>query len=330
MRIYTNLRRLLGNMAGLNTLWQGIVAVLVAAIWAVLKFSGDFPQHMQTIQDAGLILAPAVLIVHVSMYLILYVIRRAQIKDAETSFLLKHFKSMDQFSQVFDGKLIFKKGAIVFTGDMMKYSFMSFPKKDADIGEITRINIKAFENTPWEDSFDSKMKRNLGIWTQNNLSFMQLCTFDKGLLKDFWFNSTKDSFFFSCIIPLTETGHNRYFHEHIAGDNDFREDWVAKEGEKTHSVIMFTFARDPDQARSIDSLAQHQLPFLYLRSVAVHLQTLLCRQYPEGSEATVYFQNNDPKFRRLATKLAGMDISKLKSKDNETVYVTTVKDFHSQ
>ena len=123
---------------------------------------------------------------------------------------------------------------------------------------------------------------------------------------------------------MSQIGYQRYFIDRAAGDNQFNPDWIAGAGEIAKCILLFTFARHPGWVKEIEGATHTNLLPYYIVGVGVHLQSIISEHFPQGEPVSVYFQNNDPSFTFLS-KLLQMENTTLRSLDDETMYVTTVR-----
>ena len=190
-----------------------------------------------------------------------------------------------------------------------------WPANELDLEQVSSINAAAFRGTPWAGSEQEKLRRNLAMWHKNPKSFLMIMADSKSP------EQKREPIFFSHILPLSEHGYHHYFETAESGDNEFNPNWMAEEGKPVKGLLLFTIARDPDHGHNTKADPGKNLPE-YLYAVAYHIQAIL-EHYPENPYTTLYFQNSEKKFKRLA-QLAGFKKSRLLTHDEETVYVISV------
>ncbi len=307
-----SVKKIKSSILRLNSVWQASLALLLFVVW-VLSVLLEVPEHLEYAKNIIMSVSAALCTSNVLLYFWISYSRRRQLRRGESHFILSNFRDSDRFGDIFSDAFDFQSGAIMVKRAVPSFSFIRLAQSEDDILELSEINHAAFQGTNWSGSSEQKFQRNLRIWKKNPTSFMVLEQFDKSIIGDFYSNCVKNIIFFSCIVPLTENGFQRYFIDKISGDNEFRADWIAPADKKPHSLLLFTFARHPELAKTISENWRSKLIFMYLRCVAVHLQEFLKTHYADESEATVYFQNSGVPFRRLAN-CAKMDESSLRSR----------------
>lgn len=319
--MYRSLRNLHALLLRLDGKWQNALNLLLLATFLLALY--DIGDWQNTAQLVVVVLAPFLLLVSLLLALLLKFQRRNQLSHEEVKSSFHAFKTREKFEQIFNECASVGSGSIAFKSPMHGFSFMRRAKED-DLHEITAINVAAFSNSPWSDAAEKKYDRNRAFWQKNRNVFWVMDQFDLVSGKIERSEGAARPFFFSCFLPLTETGFDRYFVDRIAGDNDFRPEWVAGPDEAAKCLLLFTFARDPAMVKAMSSCGNPDLLRFYLRCCAVHIDWLIRNQKWQESEVALYFQNSDKSFGKLA-ELAGMDLTKLQSADEENVYVTTGK-----
>lgn len=229
---------------------------------------------------------------------------------------LKPFRNSEQFQGIFNHCIHIDKGCLCLHKRLEAKASYKWPENDQELAKISKINAAAFRGTPWAGGVSEKLKRNLAMWQKNPNSFLMIMEEDAAQ------NKEPEPLFFSHILPLSDHGYHHYFETAESGDNEFHPGWVAEPGSKIKGLLLFTIARDPDRGPGKKMGTGDRLPE-YLYAVAYHIQAIL-DHYPDEKQATIYFQNSEKKFKRLA-ELAGFKKSRLLTYDEETVYVVSVE-----
>lgn len=321
MALYPRLIRYRHQLLRLESTWQHILGLALPIAFGVSFFGiVDLKPHAEVVVTLG---APALWLLNLALYFVLRIQRKEQITFREIAHSIRAFSSTEKFSEIFDGAVRFSHGRIDILRPVVPFSFIR-RANEADMEQINRINLEAFARSPWSDNADRKSKRNNSIYQKNNFSFFVIDKFNlKSGRLDRQDGAVKP-IFFSCFLPLSETGFQRYFIDKVGGDNEFRADWVATPSEPVRCLLMFSIARDLAAVKEMGGSTNPDLLGFYLRCCGVHLEQIMRAQGLIDCDITVYFQNSDPTFARLAS-LAGMQKTGLTSADAEVVYVTTVR-----
>ncbi len=239
--------------------------------------------------------------------------RRSHIGNRDFKYITKFFRTSEQFGHIFNQCLRIDKGSLTLLNRLDAKDNYKWPENETEIAKISSINAAAFRGTPWAGSGKEKLVRNLAMWHRNQQSFLMIMGESQNE------EEVRQPVFFSHIIPLSDHGFHHYFETAESGDNEFNPNWIAKIGSPIKGLLLFTIARDPDKDEKTES-GKNLTKYLY--AVAYHIQAIL-DHYPEQEHVTLYFQNSEKKFKRLA-QLAGFKKSRLLTHDDETVYVVSV------
>lgn len=305
----------------MDSQWQTALNLLLLAALAAAYFNlGDW---QGITQGLVIVLAPLLVLANILLARTLKAHRKKQLSKQELQSAFKSFESRERFSEIYSGAVTIHQGVIELSGTIPVFSFMRQAQR-RDIETISQINFSAFARSPWSGSTQEKTQRNLAFWERNHRTFWVIDRFDceTGAIRRE--NGQSQPIFFSSFLPLTEIGFQRYFIDKLAGDNDFRADWIAGPDDAMRCILMFTFARDLAVTREMSKSKNPDFLRFYLRCCGVHLERLLDRQPCLQDAVPVYFQNNDSAFAKLAL-MAGMDKTTLTSADGESVYTTTIK-----
>jgi len=250
--------------------------------------------------------------------LYLHMAHNPSITEEEADVALKEFRTRRDITDRLDLSIDISPGKIIYRNKLPPYhTRMRFAAGEQDIEALSHINSLAFRGSAWaEHAKGEKYARNLDMWRANAKVFYVITDSDSE-------DDKNRICFFSHIIPLSEIGFHRYFIDRVADDNHFRSEWIAKEGESCRALLLFTIAAEP---RDHDEAALNywsRRVIVSARGIFVHIQEILKSNGGDRNEISLYFQNSDEKFARLAQRL-GMEKSDLLSRDKETVYVTTV------
>ncbi len=241
--------------------------------------------------------------------------RRSQLKSRDFKYITNFFRTPEQFAGIFDQSIDIGKGSLRLLKKLEEKKNYKWPQSEADMERVSSINAAAFRGTPWAGSEAEKLTRNLAMWRKNPQSFLMILDDSRDE------PSENQPVFFSHILPLSDHGYHHYFETGESGDNEFDPNWMAEPGQPVKGLLLFTIARDPDHEAGKKGQSEKQLPN-YLYAVAYHIQAIL-DHYPDQKYTTLYFQNSEKKFKRLA-ELAGFKKSRLVTHDEETVYVVSV------
>jgi len=245
-----------------------------------------------------------------------FLTRRSQLRNKDLKYITIFFRTSEQFGQIFNQSILIGKGRLKLLKKLEAKENFKWPEDELEMAKVSSINAAAFRGTPWAGSEQAKLVRNLAMWHKNPKSFL--------MIMDNVQNDTQamQPVFFSHIMPLSDHGYHHYFETAESGDNEFDSNWIAETGDPVKGLLLFTIARDPDHEASRNEDAAKKLPD-YLYAVAYHIQAIL-DHYPAQQYTTLYFQNSEKKFKRLAD-LAGFKKSRLATHDEETVYVVSLE-----
>ncbi len=244
-----------------------------------------------------------------------FMLRRSHLGNKDFKYITKFFRTSEQFGQIFDKCLHIDKGSLALQKRLESKATYKWPENETEIMKVSAINAAAFRGTPWAGSEQEKLSRNLAMWHKNPKSFLMIMDEPQNQKQE------RQPVFFSHILPLSDHGYHHYFETAESGDNEFNPNWMAEAGSQVKGLLLFTIARDPDKDKKIKGDSGKNLPE-YLYAVAYHIQAIL-DYFPEEKYSTLYFQNSEKKFKRLA-QLAGFKKSRLLTHDEETVYVVSV------
>ncbi|VAV95629.1 hypothetical protein MNBD_ALPHA02-410 [hydrothermal vent metagenome] len=294
---------------GLSPVFTAGVALLLAISYGILMKLGinqnyDIYYKTLTVLPAGFFLLWAGA---------KFLTRRSHLKNKDIKYITKYFRTSEQFGQIFDHCLHIDKGSLKLCRKLAAKDCYKWPESEAELEKLSAINAAAFRGTPWAGDPAEKLTRNLAMWHKNPKSFLMIM--GDGAAQE------RQPLFFSHILPLSDHGYHHYFETAESGDNDFNPQWMAEPGEHIKGLLLFTIARDPDQEGGKKDDDSNKLPE-YLYTVAYHIQAML-EDYPAEKYTTLYFQNSEKKFKRLA-ELSGFKKSRLLTHDEETVYVVSV------
>ncbi len=244
-----------------------------------------------------------------------FLTRRSQLRNRDFKYVTKFFRTPEQFAGIFNQSIDIGKGSLKLHKKLEEKKNYKWPESEADMERVSSINAAAFRGTPWAGSEAEKLIRNLAMWRRNPHSFLMILDDSQGGSEEY------KPVFFSHILPLSDHGYHHYFETGESGDNEFDPIWMAEAGQPVKGLLLFTIARDPDHETADRGQSEKQLPN-YLYAVAYHIQAIL-DHYPDQKYTTLYFQNSEKKFKRLA-ELAGFKKSRLVTHYEETVYVVNV------
>lgn len=311
--MYLALTRIGQFFRDLNPVVTASIALMWALSYILLTLLGINAQYDLFYKVLALLPATAFLL----WAGVKYLSRRSQLGRKDHKYITNYFRTSEQFSQIFDHSIQIEKGCLKLLKRLKAKDNYKWPENEAELTKISAINATAFRGTPWAGSEQEKLERNLTMWHNNPQSFLMIM--DDSQDQDQ--NTETQPLFFSHILPLSDHGYHHYFETAESGDNEFNPNWMAKDGTTVKGLLLFTIARDPDNKENKKKLSENKMPD-YLCAMAYHIQTIL-DHYPDQPFTTLYFQNSDKKFKRLA-ELAGFKKSRLLTHDEEIVYVTSV------
>ncbi|PCJ36457.1 MAG: hypothetical protein COA93_01480 [Alphaproteobacteria bacterium] len=309
--MYVTLIKMGRFFKNLSPVVTAAVAFLLAISYLALTMLGMNEQYDLYYKILTIVPAVSFLIWAAAKFLT----RRSQLKSRDFKYVTKLFRTPEEFARIFDQSIDIGKGRLKLLKKLEERQNYKWPENERDMGRVSSINAAAFRGTPWAGGADEKLTRNLAMWRKNPRSFLMILDDNQGDEPE------NQAVFFSHILPLSDHGYHHYFETAESGDNEFDPDWMAEAGQPLKGLLLFTIARDPDHETAEKGQSEKQLPN-YLYAVAYHIQAIL-DHYPDQKYTTLYFQNSEKKFKRLAG-LSGFKQSRLVTHDEETVYVVSV------
>lgn len=270
-----------------------------------------FATFLILLRDATALIAIPLLIFYLFSYLVIVSIRKSGLNRSYLSLIKKGdiaSITLNKFISANDRE----KGVYFLDKPDKGLNEFEFAN-NKELGKISGIlNYKAFRNSPWQDSENDKIDRNISHIMKNDKCIL--------LMK----NKDGDYIGFTHIIPVNQEIWNEYLSGAIS-DNDFScENIVPAEKEfdddKATGVIVFSIAllSDADQVSASD-----RLQYVF-EAIHYHLYEMVQKEFKRNRHMNVLVQTSENKLARLCQN-SGMKKHHALSKDNCPMYLGKIR-----